>query len=63
MANERLGHLSNVGKELENCTSMSSTYSLTNVVANIRHVLQEAEDCERYVFVCWVEFVSACGFG
>ena len=42
---------------------MSRTYSLTNVVANIRHVLQEAEDCERYVFVCWVEFVSARGLG
>lgn len=41
---------------------MSSTHSLTNVVANIRHVLQEAEDCERYVFICSVEFVSARGF-
>jgi hypothetical protein len=63
MASERLGHLSNVAKSYKNDTSMNDTYGLTNVVANIRHVLQEAEDCERYVVICWVEFVSARGFG
>ncbi len=62
MGNERLGHLSNVGEELGKLYKMSSTYCLTNVVAGISHVLQQAEYCERYIFVCWVEFISARGF-